>query len=104
MNASWVMWAKRKPRIAAASAVVGPLVGALDPMADVVADQVSAADDEVENAADREQRIRQERAAAVRDHRAAAVTVAEAGGLFDAAEAAYLAALPMHIDSGRPGA
>ncbi|HET6729616.1 MAG TPA: M23 family metallopeptidase [Jiangellaceae bacterium] len=74
------------------AAVVGPLVGALDLLSDVVDDQVAAADDEVETAVDREQRIRQERAAAVRDHRAAAVTVTEAEGLFDAAEAAYMAA------------
>ena len=74
------------------AAVVGPLGAALGPLADVVDDQVAAADDEVEIAVDREQRVRQERAAAVRDHRAAAVTVTEAEGLFDAAQAAYVAA------------
>jgi murein DD-endopeptidase MepM/ murein hydrolase activator NlpD len=73
------------------AAVVGPMVGALNPLADVVDDQVAAAD-EIEIAVDREQRIRQERAAAVRDHRAAAVTVTYAEGLLEAAEAVYLAA------------
>jgi murein DD-endopeptidase MepM/ murein hydrolase activator NlpD len=79
--------------------VVGPLVGTLDPLADVVHDQVAAAGDEVEIAVDREHRIRQERAAAVRDHRAAAVTLTDAEGLFDAAEAAYLAAEDVREDA-----
>jgi murein DD-endopeptidase MepM/ murein hydrolase activator NlpD len=46
-----------------------------------------------------EQRIRQERAAAVRDHRAAAVTLTDAEGLFDAAQAAYLAAEDARADA-----
>ena len=74
------------------AAVVGPLVAAFQPLADVVDDRVAAADDEVDTAEDNEQSVRQERAAAVRDQRAAAVTVSEVEGLFDAAEAVYLAA------------
>ncbi len=74
------------------AAVVGPLLGALDPLADVVDKQVAAADESVEAAEMREQRVRQERAAAVREQRAAAVAVTDAEGLLDAAEAVHLAA------------
>ncbi len=71
--------------------VVGPIIGALNPLDDALDEQVEDADRDLAAAERREQAVRADRAEAVRAQRAVAVKVSEAEGLRDAADAALVA-------------
>jgi len=71
--------------------VVGPIIGALNPLDDALDEQVEDADRDLAAAERREQAVRADRAEAVRAQRAVAVKVSEAEGLQDAADAALVA-------------